>query len=83
MDRHLFLFGKRPGGELFHFICSSKRKLSPSPSLSSLVSPQWGSSDSGLEPGSESPLAASESRRDGASVAERHRCHQQMVEERG
>ncbi|KAI4550823.1 hypothetical protein MJT46_018330 [Ovis ammon polii x Ovis aries] len=44
---------------------------------------QSGSSDSGLEPGSESPLAASESRRDGASVAERHRCHQQMVEERG
>lgn len=31
-----------------------------------------------------SPLSLlPESRRDGASVAERHRCHQQMVEERG
>ena len=59
MDIHLFLLGKHLGVELFHFICSSKRKRSPSPSLSSLVCPQWGSIDSGLEPGSESLLAAS------------------------
>ena len=69
MDIHLFLLGKHLGVELFHFICSSKRKLSPSPSLSSLVCPQRASSDSGLEPGSECPLAASEPRRDGAFVA--------------
>ena len=68
MDIHLFLLGKHLGVELFHFICSSKRKQ---PLPISVISglPQWGSGDSGLEPGSESPLTGSESRQDGVSVA--------------